>query len=341
MGVEKKPHKSGKWKDALLRTSLPLEYLVAEKLCELGFFISGEYAYIRPTDKSPNAEFSVDIHSFKLFPSEEDVWANVHLLVECKYSYPGIKWLFSPQPSESLVIIGFIHVAQELCTRRIEKDIFYEFERDLPFCFKGVEIHNGDANSVSIDHGLFQLRYAIPGLAAGIRLAQLREWNDEDLHIGMICPILVTTADLYVIKEGVSLDDFQKADKIEGIARAVDSLMVYKEAGPSLSKYIEETSQSLLSRKDFCDRLSDFAPILKALGTEDYLIDKKTNFADSFEMVSDRILIVNYNALTTTLGSILNAIATQSPKVKQIAKLKKDMKKRRARIEACVSKIGT
>ena len=117
--------------------------------------------------------------------------------------------------------------------------------------------------------------------------------------------------------------------------------MVYKEAGPSLSKYIEETSQSLLSRKDFCDRLSDFAPILKALGTEDYLIDKKTNFADSFEMVSDRILIVNYNALTTTLGSILNAIATQSPKVKQIAKLKKDMKKRRARIEACVSKIGT
>jgi hypothetical protein len=112
MGVEKKPHKSGKWKDALLRTSLPLEYLVAEKLCELGFFISGEYAYIRPTDKSPNAEFSVDIHSFKLFPSEEDVWANVHLLVECKYSYPGIKWLFSPQPSESLVIIGFIHVAQ-------------------------------------------------------------------------------------------------------------------------------------------------------------------------------------------------------------------------------------
>ena len=32
MSVENLPDKSGKWKDALLRTSLPLEYLVAEKI---------------------------------------------------------------------------------------------------------------------------------------------------------------------------------------------------------------------------------------------------------------------------------------------------------------------
>jgi hypothetical protein len=50
-----------KLKDSLLKTSMPLEYLVAEKLSELKYGIQGEYHYLRPNETGVPTEFSADI----------------------------------------------------------------------------------------------------------------------------------------------------------------------------------------------------------------------------------------------------------------------------------------
>lgn len=68
-----------KWKDALLKTSLPLEYLVAEQLSDLRFGIHGEYHYLRPNEQGIPTEFSIDIWAVnQLFKKNLGIWASLN-----------------------------------------------------------------------------------------------------------------------------------------------------------------------------------------------------------------------------------------------------------------------
>src|SRR5437773_1986873 len=87
------------WKDALLKSSLPLEQLVSETLESNGFTIGGEYSYVRPNEHNARTEFSIDLHTDDtvMRKSEKvEIEARLNLLVECKYCSPGVKWIFSP-----------------------------------------------------------------------------------------------------------------------------------------------------------------------------------------------------------------------------------------------------
>lgn len=63
---------NSKWKDALLKTSLPLEHLVAEKLGKQKFDIWGEFSFVRENEHGLETEFSVDLHkNYPLMKSRE------------------------------------------------------------------------------------------------------------------------------------------------------------------------------------------------------------------------------------------------------------------------------
>src|SRR4051812_48864672 len=90
------------WKDYLLQSSLPLEQIVSEKLDSNQWHIDGEFPYVRPNEQDINTEFSVDLRAFALAESIEsgdiDTYASLDLLIECKYNYPGTRWVFSAPP---------------------------------------------------------------------------------------------------------------------------------------------------------------------------------------------------------------------------------------------------
>ena len=114
--TEKKNNES-KWKDYLLKSSLPLEQLVAEKLEKSGVYIAGEYPYIRTNDQNISTEFSVDLHAFELLAyshQKDQYWGNLNFLIECKYNYPGVKWVFLPILDSSLQVANSIRCVKEL-----------------------------------------------------------------------------------------------------------------------------------------------------------------------------------------------------------------------------------
>ncbi|HEX8904068.1 MAG TPA: hypothetical protein VF771_04460, partial [Longimicrobiaceae bacterium] len=78
-----------KWKAALLKTSLPLEVVVSEKLSHLHFDVWGEHAYVRANEQNVPTEFSVDISAVGDLDNET-CWGTLRLLAECKYNYPGV-----------------------------------------------------------------------------------------------------------------------------------------------------------------------------------------------------------------------------------------------------------
>jgi len=230
---------SNKWKDALLKTSLPLEHIVAERLGKKGFDIWGEFSFIRENEQGVETEFSVDLRAVDFIRKGKIHWAGLNLLIECKYNYPGVRWVFAPHPESATVITGVISKFQDLCIRRVaDTSALYKLDNDLDFCVKGIELHESDANTQSVSRGLHQLRWALPQLAAEIIRDQATTLHDEDSYIGYICPILVTTAPLYVLRTGLNINKFQKASDLKDIAENVDALIVYKERGPQLNAYL-------------------------------------------------------------------------------------------------------
>ncbi|MHB8598858.1 MAG: hypothetical protein ACYDER_18820 [Ktedonobacteraceae bacterium] len=239
--MNEKQDNDKKWKDSLLKSSLPLEQLVAEKLVGQYFWIAGEYPYIRPNEQSISTEFSIDLHAYNFINGGEDsdTSAILNFLVECKYSYPGIRWIFSPiessmpllSPPESGYLYHLTHQG---------KHRLYNFTTDFPTCTRGIELTQKDFDPNVISRGLNQLRYGMPNLISQERESiqrRRKKQNKSNLEMSFIGLILVTTAKLYILRTGQSLENYRSAQSLDEIASPTEALIVSQELGPGLLQY--------------------------------------------------------------------------------------------------------
>jgi hypothetical protein len=312
-----------KWKDAFLKTGLPLEHLVAEQFSNQRFWINGEYSFIRKNEQNIASEFSVDLHVSKLLHKTGiGYWANLDFLIECKYSYQTVKWIFAPHSKESLISGEVLTVFDDLCTRKIEKrSSLHNLNNSFYYCVKGIELHADGANPQSITRGLYQLKYAVPQLAKSIHQLQLFTLNDEDLHIGFVCPILVTTASLHVINQDLTLKEIEDSENLEEITERVDALVVSQENTPQLASYISEITCEISKYADTINRLEALAQIRGQLLSE-YL--PKTFYLDhKIRSSSQSILVIQYDSLQKYVKKIQNAVRNCGKYLTQYAKMEK------------------
>jgi hypothetical protein len=328
------------WKDALLKTSMPLEYLVAQQLHNLKCGIQGEYHYLRPNEEEILTEFSVDIWSMSHLQKKDiPMWACLHLLVECKYCYPGIKWLFAPHTKsdlENILEIGVISTHDQLCTRQIyDKRPLWRLSNKFPKCYKGVELHSKDATAQNIERGRSQLIYAIPRLAIHLIESQMITFNNEDLDINFICPILVTTADLYVLKDGLDLNDFKKAKTQDDIAIEVPALILTNPYSHLFTNYTDSLiSEMHFKKPDIKERLIQLKMLKNKLaGEEDNGLPPALTFDWDIRESAKRILIINYNSLDFIYKLLRKTVVNAGKSLTQVGILKKDMSKRKTWVE--------
>jgi hypothetical protein len=284
-----------RWKDDLLKSSLPLEHLVAEKLERKNLLIAGEYPYIRPNGQNIETEFSADLHAYVLFrsSSESTNKSRLNFLVECKYNYPGVKWVFSPHARGQGEPLS-IHTLEQR-----DNDVSIDSPRNLylnlPICNHGICLHNSGSDLNAITHGLDQLRYAMPNLV----LQEAGKMQGFRVNIRLersfACLILVATADLYVLKPDQNLEAYRSTKTLDDVAAQVDTLIVAQERGPSLQKYcewlIDPSSQDRRNR-DYSDRIT---------------LDRHV---DSFFPKVFQVVVVHFEALEKTIDMIKNSIVT-------------------------------
>lgn len=181
--MSEKQNNDSKWKDSLLKSSLPLELLVAEKIARTGFDVNSEYSYIRTNEQGIETEFSVDLHASKSFdmPYPEELATHVDLLIpgllpdiaefdmliECKYNYPGVKWVFSPHPDSFLSLNSQKCIYDLDFSRTGYNSVLGDLTLDgvvFNACNRGIELNTNGFDPNSISRGLSQLRYALPNL---------------------------------------------------------------------------------------------------------------------------------------------------------------------------------
>lgn len=331
---------NSKWKDALLKTSLPLEYLVAQKLDKKKFEVYGEYSFSRKNEQGLDTEFSVDLHAIsELRERKGQSWGMLNFLIECKYNYPGVKWIFSPRPKNSVLFTGVVSKFQDLCTKRISDSSSLEALDDIfPYCVKGIELHESDANVQSISRGLHQLRWAIPQLAASCLRNQATTGHDEDLHIEFICPILVTTASLHIFREVPNLETFHKASDITDVTEEVKALVVYQEHGPQLSQYMQDIWSTLHAKTPQIKTRLDSLHQLRVSEKIQTIAPLEIEYYVSRNYLAKHVLVVTLDAFEEVMTNVIKAVKECGQKLRRIALLTYDQKSRGGNIVSYKSK---
>jgi hypothetical protein len=244
------------------------------------------------------------------------------LLIECKYAHPGIQWIFLPTAEHSLVITGVTRVLDFLCTRTVDNtdDSVHKLDQKLPFCLKGIVAHDKDANSQVIARGLSQLRWGIPELLHQLVTEQTLASEEDELRIEFFCPILVTTAPLFVFKPNLTLRSFRNADDLLEVADHVDALICYQDAGPQLGERVKTEFDFCTSTTRIKSRMEDLWVRKYSASQRDY-IDEEFDIRQTFGELTNNVLVVNIDHLDMILRELKRGVRNAKNGLRRFAKL--------------------
>jgi hypothetical protein len=281
--------------------------LVAEQLERSKFQVAGEFPYIRPNEQGIKTEFSIDLHSNKsngrIHETEgilEVLGENtlINLLIECKYTHPSVQWVFSPYLFAPYAPEPIICLHRECLSPSFDGPP-HVLHNDLQICRRGIALSPNNFDPNVITHALSQLYYGLPNLVIANLKPSLKVVG-LNRHI-CICPILVTTARLHVVKTGQSLDAFFSAKSLEDITDRVDALFVTQEKGPMLTQYCKDLIWESLTRKSV---IESETLIVTENAREEYF----TRFL-SYPFIT---IVANLNALDNLLQAIELACFSQN-----------------------------
>ena len=103
--------------------------------------------------------------------------------------------------------------------------------------YKGVEVQQADrVYDTEIRHGIEQLRYALPRLMSNAILNNIMG-HPEDNRPFLICPILLTTAELLVLDKKLTIADVEATDDLAALGKPVPYLITYSSYGPDFEHH--------------------------------------------------------------------------------------------------------
>lgn len=223
-------------------------------MVRLGFGVEADFAYGR-YDNNVLKDFSVDLHA-EYYPSYAGIF---DVLIECKYRTPNKKWLFLPDPNKyDLTNYGGtnpIRYVDDFAGKYFGKQYSISSAPNLAssITYKGTEINltDGSVHDADLRHGIAQLRYGLP------RLFRERVLENcsllEEGYPFIFCPILVTTADLYIMNPGTSIKKVLKSSKLEELAKPVPYLVLHADYGPDFE--IHCRTREFLELTDFVQQI--------------------------------------------------------------------------------------
>lgn len=207
-----------KWKDFLLKSSLPLEYEVKQKLKELDFWTEYDFSYLRTNENNILTEFSYDIDATKEI--------GIHcfeLMIECKFRDDSTNWLFLPEKyndsDRGIGMNSFLNT-NDFFYKHEYPDFFkvLNFKETAKLCSKGIEINSSGQNPKTITQAVSQLSFALIEKAVSAFKKQI-EQNEENGHfIYHHIPVIVTTANLYRMKNNISISDIRNSTDLTQVA---------------------------------------------------------------------------------------------------------------------------
>jgi len=312
-----------KLKLEILKSGIPLEVSVSKKLIDLGYENIREYNYVRETE---NKVFQLDVIGSKtIFEGEYEIdplakkvefkrKVNVSLRMscECKYKTRNQKWFFTKYGSEGykgpnithydnivrypLRAISFAEIDVKAKNKKLDETY------PIQDVFQIVKEINGNSNEQPIKEAQFQLYFASAKRIVNSLIINLsRELNREkfggyeDIKIDIYLPIIVTTADLYVLKKS-TIEEIENANNLEDICEKKDSILLSKRAPIEVEKYMED-----IFEKEFEDMIKEMVGGRNVSVEDSNIIGE---YRQILYNLLNRIYVINYSSLSEELKKI-------------------------------------
>lgn len=194
---------------------------------------------------------------------------------------------------------------------RLQGGAAWEFEKSIGYCVSGVELmNNGGGNTDGARHGLFQLRYGMPVLLKNAYEHALNHTWSAGRYIDFMCPILVTTADLRVIKSNLQLDNFTDADELNDVSVICEAVILNERPGPQLQGFADSLAEEFLDgRPELSHRLATLDEVLVGEEWEKRYAPDIDTIKRSFGHSAERVLIVNYKYLEKVISELEQALS--------------------------------
>lgn len=244
---------STKWKDYLLKSGIPLEYEVMQYLQQKGCVGNYEHTYMRNDENGIPNEFSFDITSS--FIKGRNFF---DLMIECKYRDPSTNWIFVPEDGygglNDIPSHGFINPNDHF--NKKNKFSPFDFEPLAKLCGKGIEITSNGPNPKTINQAIKQLSYAMADKVISGMEHQIDGLMGNSEFIFYDIPIIVTTANLYRLKENITIEELKKSKKIEEVGVREDCIVLDGNIGSDLENFnLSKFSNFVQSRgKEFLEK---------------------------------------------------------------------------------------
>lgn len=310
-----------KWKDHLLKSSLPLEHSVAELLATQQWYVWGQYSYARKNEKGIEIDFSADIHAGREYSSKTHWLANLEVLVECKYSSPGVKWIFLPYPETAEIFSGVTKVFDQAANKRItDRKPLEAIEEGIDYCIRGIALHDSGFDENAIHRGAYQLRYAMPRIAERTYSYHSHDWHDEDMAVTFACAILVTNAPIFCLKPGIRLKEVFAAEALEDVATLRDRVILWEKASPDYIEYTSTIYEKLLE-KGLGDRIKAYRDVFKASEAVKHPPGPHDGWY-GLENAGSHILVTSLDGLGPALADLDTAVRACIPGLKKIAEVR-------------------
>jgi hypothetical protein len=312
-----------KWKDALLKSSLPLEHAVAAQLARLKWLVWGQFSYARNNESGTTVDFSVDLEASKEYSTDTHWLASLQILIECKYTTPGAKWLFLPYPPTAQIMGNAVSVFDQAANKRVtDRRALHQLEDDAPYCIRGVSIFDNGTDEIAIHRGTSQLRYAMPHLASAALSSQATDMHDSDINVTVACAILVTTAPLFTLNDEVTIEDVQSAETIDPLITEVESVILWDSRSPDRHAY----AQKLIDQIELVGmkaRINRYAEVFQPTEKMKYPPADYQPARALFE-AGDHVFVVSLKNLESFLKRLDKASARTAKSIQHIATVEYD-----------------
>lgn len=235
-----------KWKDLVLRSGLPLEYEVKAYLDKKGFVPSYEAAYLREDEAGRTRSFSYDIRATILRPRHQ-----IELMVECKYRHESVKWFFLPEEYGGvggLEALDVFHPVDEFTEEASPFSLGDLFPELAPAAGRGIELTKDQTNGKSIYQATTQLAYAFAEHLTEAIVCEIDRLLGKDTVLCNL-PVIVTTAHLYRLNEGITIAAVKGASEPKDIATQCGLLVLRQPEDPEIYGRNLEALQQLVSER--------------------------------------------------------------------------------------------
>jgi hypothetical protein len=289
------------WKDSLLSSGIPLEQSLRQTLINLGITFVSEYAYERLNEEGINTIFSIDNYG-KYYPNFKDKHKDklcVEYFIEAKYATDNKNWIFTPEEFPTILTLQEAYIVLDSLVEKIKlKTVNVSKENQEYFCGKGIVIDNKGAERYEIRRGVQQLRYALVNRTLEVTKKQLFGLEDDREVISVLVPILVTTAKLWRIETGLSIEDIRNSKDLHEVAKEREYLLLFEPPDNQMIRYSLSLVDDMI-REELKGELTLLLKKIVPRLSNPYF----TNYIEYFYTSMPRVFLVcNYNYFHKTIS---------------------------------------